>query len=710
MANTQPQIPNPKLTIVSTTKNSISLRWEKATDKETPQSKLMYTVTWCVAPYKWDNNVRHIGERKLDNTAYTITGLTPSTTYDIYLYVRDEGGWENVYAKATVTTLADVDANTAPSVPNKYVSVTKINARSIVLSWQKATDKETAQDKLMYLVRWSVSPFSTSNCKTSGWRTNINSYTITGLVPETTYAIQVWVTDGKKSTSYTSRTVKTSTEAIATPNTDAERRKQIRDGLAEVKYSPAALINNSMFYDSTVYPEAMENTLENAGYILTVTPTEVNNKEVYVRGSGYENIYPGAILLIDPEITSGSPNPLSRVARNKVTLYGDFLAGSTTKQTGVDPTNLGTRAAANQIMRILLSDSRYKAPGMQHPRTTIYTSEKQMMLDFKVDASYAGVSLNVKAKTDSNEQSFVQATSLEQDYFTVKLADDWRQDPSTLFGSNVKWADLKNAMNGKALAIVTSVTYGRSFSYMKEYSAKKFTYTGSQSVKGYGQSAGSEQKLAESTEYTCDDIFNLGGTALSINVLRSKKKQEDLEKAMADNMEFSASNQGVVTKYTLQLLTGPTPGTVIKPQYNCKYNKIGYTRCPCNVEAYVNVGPVTILAGDVKVQMDVNVFRVVNGKPVIVQTINGSSSKKAQDPWWYTFKNSRGRVYGNLTPGYFVYPNPLLRIRSRDSKADSYRADDEKIIDVSSGKIKINLKGSVIAGKNVKIVSVEDNS
>lgn len=712
MANSQPQIAVKQLTIVSKTQNSISLRWTKATDLETPQSKLRYTVTWCKAPYVWDNNVRKIGDRLYDQTSYTITGLSPNTTYDIYLYVRDEGGYENVYAKSTVTTLPAASTNTAPSIPNKTLTVTKINARSISLAWQKATDKETAQDKLQYLVRWSPSPFSTANCKTSGWRLNFNSYQITGLLPNTTYDIQVFVYDGKVSVSYTTRTVKTIAETTGSPSptTDAERRKQIRDGLAAINYRPADLINNTLYYDKEVYPDAEENTIENAAYLLTVTPTIINNKEVYVRGSGYENIYPGALLIVDPDITSGNPNPFAAIARSNVSMYGDFLAGSTTKQTNITPTNMATRTAVNNIMRTLLADSRYKAPGVQRPRTTIFTSEKEMMLDFKVDASFAGVSLNAKARTESSEKSFVQATTLEQDYFTVKLADDWRQDTSSLFANNVTWKDIEAKLKGKAIAIVTSVTYGRTFSYLKEFSTKKFTYTGSQSVKGYGQSGSSEQKTAESQEYTNDDVFNLGGTALSAAVLRSKKTQAELEKAMADNIEFSASNQGVVTKYTLQLVTGATPGRVITPQYDCKYNKIGYTRCPCNVEAYVNVGPVTILAGDVKVQMDVNIFQVRNGKPVIVQTINGSSSSKAQDPWWYRFSNSRGRVYGNLSKGYFVYPNPLLRIRSRDSKVDSYRADDEKRIDVSSGKIKINLKGSVIAGKNVKIVSVEDNS
>lgn len=107
MANTQPQIAVKTLTIVSKTKNSISIRWNKATDAETPQSQLQYTVTWCVSPYRWDNNIRKIGERKYDNTSYTITGLTPNTTYDIIVYVRDANGSENTYARATVTTLAE---------------------------------------------------------------------------------------------------------------------------------------------------------------------------------------------------------------------------------------------------------------------------------------------------------------------------------------------------------------------------------------------------------------------------------------------------------------------------------------------------------------------------------------------------------------------------------------------------------------------------
>lgn len=82
MANTAPRLSNNVISVVSKTKDSISIRWTKATDAETPSSRLLYTVTWCKTPYVWDNNVRKIGERIYDNDSYTIKGLDPDSAYD----------------------------------------------------------------------------------------------------------------------------------------------------------------------------------------------------------------------------------------------------------------------------------------------------------------------------------------------------------------------------------------------------------------------------------------------------------------------------------------------------------------------------------------------------------------------------------------------------------------------------------------------------
>ena len=491
------------------------------------------------------------------------------------------------------------------------------------------------------------------------------------------------------------------------------RSQRINEGLRRIKHNAYDLLNSDMYNDKESYPEAIEDASDrDFAYILDKRQSSFSEKEIYVRGSGYENIYPGAILFVDSDITSGSPNPLGRIPRSKISIYGDFLAGGNPSQSNIDPNNSDVRMAINNIMHTLLSDSRYDAPGAQRPRTKIHTSQKSLMMDLGVDSSFAGCNVNVRASATSSEQSFIQATTLDQDYFTIRLKDDWHQDPASLFADSVTWDDLSNELNGKAIAIVTSVTYGRTFSYMKEYSARQFTFDSSQKVSGYGQSASASQSLAESSSYTNDEIFNLGGTSLTISALRGKNTQHELEEAMADNMRFSHANQGVITKYTLQLITGPTPGTVVRPLYSGTQYQIGYTKCPRRLFAHIDVSRVHIGPGKVKVQLDVDCFRIgkegeQKGKILPTKSIDGGSPEKAQDPWYYTFSSSRNREYGDLEPGEYINKGPLLRIRSKRG-GGSYSAQDERRLtakEMETGALNISLSGSVY--DSVKIRDLE---
>lgn len=174
---------------------------------------------------------------------------------------------------------------------------------------------------------------------------------------------------------------------------------------------------------------------------------------------------------------------------------------------------------------------------------------------------------------------------------------------------------------------------------------------------------------------------------------------------MSDNMKFSHENQGVVTKYTIQLISGAYPGKVVKPLYSGTQYQIGYTRCPRRLSVRLNVSDVTILSGLVKVQLDVQCFRVVNGKPVIFKTVNGSSPSKVQDPWWYTTKTSRYQEYGDLQPGEYIYKDPLLRVRAKVVK---YAANDERRLshgEISTGAMEVVMKGNV-HNDSVRIVRI----
>ena len=696
MSNTRPVTQNAVLTVVSKTATSITLKWNKATDKETPADKLSYTVAWCSPELK-------LHEINVGNTdSYTIKGLQPLEKYIVFVWVKDQQAAARLYDAITVTTLTKELINEVPTIPNKTVGIRSIGPTSITISWQSATDKETAQKDLKYLVQWTPGPdYASSNIKQSSYLFG-NSYIITGLYPSRSYMVRVYVYDGKNYAVYNPLYVTTSA------SNPVDNSKAIRDLLASVPYSQTALINNDLYNDKTLYPDAIESQPDrDAAFLLTKKENTITNKEIYVRGSGYQNIYPGAILLVDTDLTTGSPTPLASVKRNKICIFGDFLAGSTTTQNDVEANNEGVTKAVNRIMETLLKDSRYEAPGMQAPRTRIHSSQESLMLDLKVDSSFAGVNVKVKAKTNTSEQTFVHATTLEQDYFTVKLKDTWKEDPSTLFDKSVTPEQLRKAMNGKALAIVTSVTYGRTFSYLREYSTKAVKVSSSQKVTGYGTDVDASEDYSALKSYQNSDIFNLGGIGLTKSVLQGMKTQREIEQAMANNMQFGRNNQGVVTKYTIQLVTGTTLGKVIKPLFNGKQYEIGYVRCPRKLSAYVNVSPVRVGGpggGDVRVYLDVQCFRVVNGRPVIFKTINVNTPDKIQDPWYYTCNKSATHIYGDLN-GEYIYRNPTMRVKSRASKVSRWTTDDSRILshgEIETGEMEVYLKGDVAKSVTIK--------
>lgn len=490
------------------------------------------------------------------------------------------------------------------------------------------------------------------------------------------------------------------------------REQRIKLGLQTIPYRPAALVDFSLYNDSTLYPEVIESAREDAAYCLEVKSQELDNVQMCVRGAGIDDtIYPGAILLVDNNLSGGSPIPLSGIERGKVSLFGDFFQsrGGIAEKT-VEATNMGVHSAINSIASELLSlDGSQRYTGKVNSHSEIFTSKKEMMYHLKVDSNFAGANLKVNVGTSKEQQSFVQANILEQNYFKVKLSDAWHTNPALLFGKNVTWEELERVIKnngGAALAVVTSVTYGRTFSYLKQYSASKFVYDSSESVSFRGQELSSSQKITDNSSCDVVDIYDDAGTGAVRDILQGKKTDEEINAVLGKHLEFSPSSQGVVKEYTLQLLTGINIGQSVAVTYSGNYKRIQYTRCPRMVETYVNLSDVKILGGKVKLQLDVERFKVENGRKDVVDVVNGDSPERDQKPWFTVLSNSRTVSFGSSgEKGVYIAPNPQLRIRSKVSEAASYSANDSKRVDVSSGKLNIKLKGSVFS--NVTIDSVK---
>jgi hypothetical protein len=85
-----PTVKNRDIKVTGTTRNSISIQWEPATDTVTQQSKIRYQV-WCAMSNVPSDPWKKV-EEKQGISSYTISNLKAGTTYAFYVEAYDEAG------------------------------------------------------------------------------------------------------------------------------------------------------------------------------------------------------------------------------------------------------------------------------------------------------------------------------------------------------------------------------------------------------------------------------------------------------------------------------------------------------------------------------------------------------------------------------------------------------------------------------------------
>jgi glucose/arabinose dehydrogenase len=137
-----------------------------------------------------------------DATTYTVTGLTPKTTYRLSLDARDAAGNVSLGSnQATVTTTASDDTK-PPSAPTN-LKVTGTTSSTVSLSWTKSTDNigVTSYDVMNAGVALNGDPITGT------------TDTVTGLASSTTYQLTVVAHDAAGNTSDPSNQVSATTAA-----------------------------------------------------------------------------------------------------------------------------------------------------------------------------------------------------------------------------------------------------------------------------------------------------------------------------------------------------------------------------------------------------------------------------------------------------------------------------------------------------------------
>ena len=186
-----PTVKNRAITVTGTTRNSISIQWEPATDNVTQQSKIRYQV-WC----KLDNvpsDPWKMVEEKTGLTSYTLKGLKEATTYAFYVRAFDEAGNTLQYPldNGCMTAKTASSDSVAPTVKNRSIKVTATTRNSISIQWEPATDNVTQQSKIRYQVWCKMSNVSSDPWRKVEEKQGISSYTFTGLKEATQYSFYV---------------------------------------------------------------------------------------------------------------------------------------------------------------------------------------------------------------------------------------------------------------------------------------------------------------------------------------------------------------------------------------------------------------------------------------------------------------------------------------------------------------------------------------
>ena len=186
-----PTVKSRALNVTGTTRNSISIKWEPATDNLTQQSKIRYEV-WCKMSDVPSDPWKKV-EDKTGLTSYTFNNLKEATTYSFHVDAFDEAGNVLKYPldNGCMTASTASSDKAAPTVKNRAITVTGTTRNSISINWEPATDNVTQQSKIRYQVYCTMSDVSSDPWKKVEERTGISSYTFNNLKENTKYSFYV---------------------------------------------------------------------------------------------------------------------------------------------------------------------------------------------------------------------------------------------------------------------------------------------------------------------------------------------------------------------------------------------------------------------------------------------------------------------------------------------------------------------------------------
>lgn len=187
--HTAPTVKSRAILVTGTTTNSISIKWEPATDNVTKQNQILYQVWFTMVNVNSD--LWHKVEEK-GISSYTFNNLKESTEYAICVKAFDEAGNSLHYPDDgdCIITSTDTPDTAAPTVSSDKLSATP-TGDSVTLKWKAAKDNVTKDS----LIRYKVYRTEFGAWLEPKVVKGVSSYTFIDLIPATKYRFRVEALD-----------------------------------------------------------------------------------------------------------------------------------------------------------------------------------------------------------------------------------------------------------------------------------------------------------------------------------------------------------------------------------------------------------------------------------------------------------------------------------------------------------------------------------
>lgn len=403
------------------------------------------------------------------------------------------------------------------------------------------------------------------------------------------------------------------------------------------------------------------------------------------------NIFPGAIVYADEFLAKGTPRLVNFGKQDNygsVLLSPDFDNGGSLKE----KVKISASAVKDGIAKLLRTSygSSYQPSGQYSTFEETYSDVNKMAIEANCSVDFL-VKCNVKTNTKQESEKIYKMKKLTQQFYKVS-AEIENGNLASVFGPDVTWNDVQEALKEAPIAIITEVTYGRYGYFFSEYESSHFNFVGSQDISYKSNKIDLKQDIDRLTKSTKKWGYVYGGSANT--AAKAVSSEDEFITQMNSTPNVGPTNQGRPLSYTVVFLSSDKP---CKKFNTGSYYEPTYTFLPKRIQTWIHNGAKVVACTKLYVDMW---YKTCYIHPTTKEIVFNNDNNGDGIKWNHGF-SERGLLEKAITlrDGLFFQPEAHIRITHQHAAGASWNVTSDGYVDISNGTLTLEIGGSGYRGQ-----------